>query len=131
MEPRECFVTCDEMHVVKHFNKTAINRRFNENCGIYWHNISDAQLIDYTWTKVREFFANSGRRLVGTLTTGRQPSMKKSNETGDLVAVEETELDGLQSWKDLVDDFDESVYIINEKMQVTKDYFSIMFTQLL
>ena len=57
--------------------------------------------------------------------------MKKSNETGDLVAVEETELDGLQSWKDLVDDFDESVYIINEKMQVTKDYFSIMFTQLL
>jgi hypothetical protein len=107
------------MHVVKHF-KAAINRRFNENCGVFWHNLSDSQLIDYTWTKVREFFFNSGKTLVGTLTTGRQMNMKRLNERGNLVAVEDAELNSLQSWKDLVDDFDEAVYIMNEKLQVRK-----------
>ena len=64
------------------------------------------QLINYTWTKVHEFFANSGKTLVGTLTTGRE----------NIVAVEDAELNSLQSWKDLVDNFNEAVYIMNEKL---------------
>ena len=133
---RECFVACEEMHVVKQF-KAAINRRFNENCGVFWHNLSDSQLIDYTWSKVREFFANSGKTLVGTLSTGRQPNLKKLDERGNLVDVEESELRTLQSLKDLVDDFDEAVYIINEKLQVKENrkyiciclYVVLVFTQ--
>jgi hypothetical protein len=62
--------------------KAAINRRFNENCGVYWNNLTDAQLTDYAWSKVREFITNGGKTLVGTLTTGRQHFMKKRNEEG-------------------------------------------------
>jgi hypothetical protein len=69
------------------------------------------QLINYTWTKVCEFFANSGKTLVGTLTTGKQMNMKRLNERENLVAVEDAELNSLQSWKDLVDNFNEAVYV--------------------
>ena len=114
---RDCFVTCDEMQSVKQL-KAAINRRFNENCGVYWNNLTDAQLTDYVWSKIREFMTNGGKTLVGTLTTGRQHFMKKRNEEGQLVPIKECDQAFLESCKDAVDDFDESTYIINEKLQV-------------
>jgi hypothetical protein len=105
------------MQGVKQF-KAAVNRKFNENCGIYWHHLNDAQLIDYGWARVREFVSNGGKTLVATLTTGRQPNMKKKNAQGELVDLDELDQSYLDVLKDAIDDFDDSTYVINEKLQV-------------
>jgi hypothetical protein len=56
--------------------------------------------------------------LPATLTTGRQPNMKKKNAQGELIDLDELDQSYLDVLKDVIDDFDDSTYVINEKLQV-------------
>ena len=93
----------------------AINRRFNENCGVYWHHLSDTQLIKYNWDKVKEFRSTGGKTLIGSLTTGRQPNLKKVNEHGKFINENDP---SASKFTDYRDDYDTSTYIVNENVQV-------------
>lgn len=100
------------MEVAKKF-KTAINRTFNENGGVFWQGVNDDQLTTYVMKKVKEFAGNDGRLLLGSLTIGRQMNLKSVNREGEFV-----EDDGFDTY-DQREDFDSSVYILNEKVQVS------------
>ena len=70
---RVCFVTLEEIEVGKKF-KAAISRTFNENGGVFLWGVGDDQLTIYIMNLVDEFITTDGRRLWGSLTTGRQPN---------------------------------------------------------
>ena len=108
------------MEIAKKF-KAAISRTFNENGGVFWQGVGDEQLTTYIMSLVDEFVESGGRRLWGSLTTGRQPNIVKLNEYGDVV----NESNGLESCQER-DCFDTSVYILNEKQQVYKNTNSVM-----
>ena len=109
---RECFVTLEEMEVAKKL-KAAMSRTFNENGGVFWQGVGDEQLTIYIMNLVDEFITTDGRRLWGSLTTGRQPNLKKVNGLGQFVEEEVA----LESFEEK-DDHDSSIYIMNDKVQV-------------
>lgn len=107
------------MEVAKKF-KTALNRTFNENGGVFWQGVNDDQLTRYIMKKVKEFCENDGRVLFGSLTIGRQTNLKSVNRQGEFVEEDDS--------VDQREDFDSSVYILNEKVQVSchKCYFTLV-----
>ena len=44
--------------------------------------------------------------------------MKKKNAQGELIDLDELDQSYLDVLKDVIDDFDDSTYVINEKLQV-------------
>lgn len=108
----KCFVTIDEMAIAKKF-KLAINRTFNENGGVFWQAVNDEQISSYVMDVLHDFSANNGRKLMGTLTIGRQPNIRKVNQLGEFVN------DDSSDWCEEKDNFDSSVYVLNENVQVS------------
>ena len=109
---RECFVTLDEMEVAKKF-KLAINRTFSENGGVFWQSVSDDQLTRYIMALVKDFSSNRWKVFCGSLTTGRQQNLRRVNHLGHFEEDDDADAHEL-----LKDDYDSSVYILNEKLQV-------------
>lgn len=88
--------------------KSAINRTFSECGGVFAQDIKDHQLICYLMEMVEDFVTNVNKKVLGVLTLGRQLNLKKVNADGEL------DENGLLE----KDDFDTSVYILNEHLQV-------------
>ena len=93
--------------------KAAINRTFSKRGGVFWQSIKDNQLTSYLMEMSRDFCQNVDKVVVGSLVIGRQPNFKKVNVNGEF--VEDDDINGLE---EKVEDFDNSVYILNEELQV-------------
>ncbi len=100
------------MENVKKF-KAAINRSFSARGGILAHGISDSQLSHYIMGKMQDFASREGREMVASLVIGRQPNFRPVNALGEFV-----DEDDPSAVETKVDDFDNAVYILNEKLQV-------------
>ncbi len=110
---RECYVTVDEIVVAKKF-KDALNRTFNDQGGIFWRGMSDDQLSSYVMRKIEEFVRANGKTLIASLMTGRQPNKKYLDDEGNF--SDEPHAEGLTE-DDKVEDYDNAMYILNEKTQ--------------
>lgn len=99
------------MEVAKKF-KLAINRTFSENGGVFWQSVSDDQLTRYIMALVKDFSENRWKAFSGSLTTGRQQNLKRVNHLGHF------EEDDDANAHEVRDDYDSSVYILNENLQV-------------
>ena len=88
--------------------KSAINRTFSECGGVFTQDIKDNQLISYLMDMVEDFVTNVNRRVTGVLTLGHQLNPKKVNADGQF------DENGVME----KDDYETSVYILNENLQV-------------
>ena len=104
--------------------KDAINSTFNDKGGIFWKGMSDGQLSSYMMQKIEEFARASGKTLCASLTTGRQSNKKFLDDEGNF--SDEPNVEGLME-DDKVEDYDNTVYILNEKTQVLYDIRNCMF----
>jgi hypothetical protein len=104
------------MEIAKKF-KLAINRTFSASGGVFWQPVSDEQLTRYVMGLLENFVSNNWKVYKGTLTIGRQLNLRRVNKFGEF---EDGEVDeDLAYSTDVKDDFDSSVHILNEKLQVS------------
>ena len=104
-------MTVSEMEMAKSF-KAAINRTFSDEGGVFWEKVNDQQLRCLLMDLMREFAANDSRKqVIGSLVIGRQPNPRRVNDFGEI--VDENDTHG-----EIIDDFDNAVYIVNESVQV-------------
>jgi hypothetical protein len=90
------------MEMAKSF-KAAINRTFSDKGGVFWEKVNDQQL---------RYAANDSRKqVIGSLVIGRQPNPRRINDLGE--TLEEGDTSG-----EIIEDFDNAVYILNENVQV-------------
>ena len=97
------------MEMAKSF-KAAINRTFNDR--VFWEKVNDQQLRCFLMDKMREFASNDSReQVIGSLVIGRQPNARQVNDFGEI-------LDENDTHGEIIDDFDNAVYRLNESVQV-------------
>ena len=63
---------------------------------------------------MREFTSNDSRKqVIGSLVIGRQPNPRRVNDFGEI-------LDGNDTHGEIIDDFDNAVYILNKECITTR-----------
>ena len=99
------------MEVASSF-KAAINRTFSDEGGVFWEKVNDQQLGCLLMATMREFQANNSiKHVIGSLLIGRQPNFRRVDVFSNFLGPDA--VDG-----ELKEDFDNTVYILNENFQV-------------